>query len=525
MRNSLIAFFAILFIFSNAKADDISIGDCIVRDAYALTTEEIIALTQPIVDKGSFPTHCIQAAAALETAIRKTGAFAARVFIDAPEDSPNIVLRVVEGQLAENGVKLGRSSARVNDDVILGQTNEILKPGTTITAEKYERAILLLNDLPGIAGSENTIFPADEEGEAHFEVHPKDANLINGHIYADNYGSTFTGEYRLGAGVDINSPFGIGEKFTLSGNVSEEGTFYLSLDASMPITNTGLRGGIAIGALQYQTDESDGLEGYSRDASAYLQYPLIRSRQSNLYGELRAGHEDMKDETDTSTVTDRHVNTGHIKLSGDRRDGFGGGGTNGFSVEGVVGYVDLGDYEPFLQEDAITARTNGRFSRLAWNASRLQHLGGPWQSFIEVAGQFASKRLDSSQAIGFGGPYDFPGYHSGEVLGDEGYRLHADVRYNVPTRVLDGQIQASVFYDIGSLTTHAKAFAGNVITPGIESETYTLQSAGIGLSMTWPSVTVQGVVGRRISNEIPDTLLDGDPNDDYHGWLQAVYKF
>jgi hemolysin activation/secretion protein len=409
VRNPPIALLLMLYIVSNAKAGDISIGDCIVREANALTTEEIIALTQPIIDEGSLPTHCVQAAAALETAIRKTGAFATRVFIDALEDSPNIILRVVEGRLAENGVKLGRSGARVNDDVILGQTNEILKPGTTITAEKFERAILLLNDLPGIAGSESTLLPAEKEGEANFEIYPEDGKLIEGHVYTDNFGSAFTGEYRVGAAVDIKSPFLMGEKFSVGANVSDLGTYYISFDASMPITNSGLRCGVSIGVLDYHTDETNDLRGYSREGSVYLHYPLIRSRQTNLNGEVRFGRENMKDEDNSSTVTDRHVDTGHLVVSGDRIDGLLGGGTSKFSLEGVVGYLDLGGYEPFRQEDQNTARTNGRFSRMAWSVSRLQHINGPWQTYIELAGQLASKRLDSSQSISFGEPYDFPG--------------------------------------------------------------------------------------------------------------------
>jgi hypothetical protein len=84
-------------------------------------------------------------------------------------------------------------------------------------------------------------------------------------------------------------------------------------------------------------------------------------------------------------------------------------------------------------------------------------------------------------------------------------------------------MQVSAFYNIGSLTSHAKTINGNVITPGIESDTFILQSAGLGFSAIWPEVTLQGVLGRRIDNEVPERLLDDD--DDFHGWLQVVYNF
>ena len=510
---------------SLVDASEVTLGNCTVSGATQLSDETISEFLSPIIENGVFPTSCAQAARALEARLRDAGAFAARVYIEPADGTPNILLRVVEGRLAIDGIKLGRSSARIDDSVVLEQTTRTLVPGSTLTGDKYERAILLLNDLPGVKGSEATVYPAENEDEANFEVHPQDGELVEGHLYSDNFGSAFTGEYRVGAAVDVNSPFRKGEKVTLGANVSDMGTYYLSLDASMPLSDNGLRGGISASVLDYRTDEADDLRGYSREGSAYLHYPIIRSRRTNLYGEVRVGRENMKDEDDTSTVTDRHVDTAHLKISGDRADGALGGGTSQFSLEGMVGYLDLGGYEPYRQEDQESARTNGRFSRLAWSASRLQHISGPWQGYVEVAGQLASKRLDSSQSISFGGPYDFPGYKSGEVMGDEGQRLHVDLRYNGPQKVMNAQWQVSAFYNIGHLTTHAKEFAGNVITPGIDSKSYTLQSTGVGFSLMWPTVKFQGAVGSRINNKIPDNLLDGDTDDDVHGWVQLVYDF
>lgn len=525
MRTLIVATLSIIIFAWTTHASAVTINQCAVKGVTQVSAETVKAILKPVLEGGSHPTNCLQAVQILETELREAGAFAARVYVEVADDAPTITLRVIEGRLAKNGVKLSSSSTRVDDDVIIDQTTTILGPGSTLTADKYERAILLLNDLPGIKGSEETLFPADVEGEANFEIHPHDSNLIEGHVFTDNFGSASTGEYRVGATVDINSPFRRGEKFTLGANVSALGTYFLSLDASMPISNSGLRGGVSLGALQYRTDEADDLRGYSREASAFLSYPIIRSRQTNLYGEARVGREALKDKNDASTVTDRFVDTLHLKLSGDHLDNVLGGGTSNIRIEGVAGHLDLGGFEPYRLEDQATAGTNGKFSRLTWSVSRLQHVAGPWQGYVELAGQFASKRLDSSQSISFGGPYDFPGYKSGEVLGDTGIRLHADLRYNVPEKVLNSRMQVTVFYNIGEITSHAKSISGNVITPGIDTATFTLQSAGVGLSMIWKNVTLHGTVGRRISNEIPDNLLDGDASDDFHGWFQLIYNF
>lgn len=256
----------------------------------------------------------------------------------------------------------------------------------------------------------------------------------------------------------------------------------MSLDASLPVADNSLRAGLLLDLLDYRTDETRNPRGNAHEIQAHVSYPIIRARRTNLFGEVRAGREDMRDEDDASPITDRYVESAQVVLRGNHLDGVLGGATNDFRLEGTMGYLDLGGYEPYRREDAQSARTDGDFSRFAWNVSRLQHLAGPWQCYVEISGQIASKRLDSSQSISFGGPYDFAGYHSGEILGDEGHRLHIDLRYNAPTRLWNGQTQVSVFYAIGTITTHAKEFVGNTIVPGIDDRRYTLQSVGLALS-------------------------------------------
>ena len=507
-----------------AQGAEIRIGNCVIDRTGSLTEDRIVGVAKPIVDAGTHPTSCIHAAQALEAELRRTGAFAARVFWETDPDRDVMVLRMAEGHLAADGIELGRSSARVRDDVVRDHLASPLRPGEPLTARRVERAILLLNDLPGIKGSENTLYPGEREGEARFESFPEDSKLVEGSAYADNFGSRVTGEYRAGALADINSPFKRGDKLSVAASATTEGTYYVSLDASLPVADNGLRAGLLLDLLDYRTDEPRNPRGNAHEIQAHVSYPIIRARRTNLFGEVRAGREDMRDEDDASPITDRYVESAQVVLRGNHLDGVLGGATNDFRLEGTMGYLDLGGYEPYRREDAQSARTDGDFARLAWNVSRLQHLAGPWQGYVEISGQIASKRLDSSQSISFGGPYDFAGYHSGEILGDEGHRLHIDLRYNAPTRLWNGQTQVSVFYAIGTITTHAKEFVGNTIVPGIDDRRYTLQSVGLALSWSWSSTVFRGVVGKSITNQIPSELLDDDP-DDYRGWFQLVHTF
>lgn len=510
---------------SAVSAIEFNVGGCVITHNGNLADSDVRQIVGSHLGDDATIEQCASEASAIEVDVRKSGAFAARVFTVYSEDKSRVQLNIVEGKLAEGGIVLSTSLERVSDATILKQLSSTLKEGSYLTAADYERAILLTNDIPGVKGSSSRLLPADKVGEAKFELAASEAKLIEGNVYADNFGSVYTGENRLGVTIDVNSPFHVGDKFSVGANMSDEGTWFVYVDGSVPVFSNGMRAGITFDALDYQADEAGDLRGSSNLAEVYLHHPIMRSRKTNVYAELRLGQKSLKDETDTGVVTDRVVQTGKLKLSGDHIDAYFGGATNSFELQAVLGNLDLDGYEPYKQEDAATAKTAGNFSLMTWQFARLQHVYGPWQSQLEIAGQIASKRLDGSQSIAFGGPFDFPGYHSGEILGDEGARLHWDIRYNAALESIGGEQQVSLFYNIGRQKSHAKEIVGGLIVPGIEDVYYTMQSAGIGFSQIWSVISIKGALGWRIDNEIPEEFLDGDSDDDFNAWVQLVYSY
>mgnify|MGYP000856632855 CR=1 FL=1 len=328
-----------------------------------------------------------------------------------------------------------------------------------------------------------------------------------------------------GATLSANSPTGHAEKITAGANISDYGTFFGYLDSSIPLYPNGLRGGASLDFLDYRTEEENDLRGNGFDGSLYLYYPIIRSRLTNLYSELYYTYTSLKDENDLETITERTVNTGSLRLHGDKSDGLLGGGVTTARVEAYVGDVNLDDYQPFKEYDAQYADTQGGFSRATWSLTRLQHLIGKLQTYVAFNGQIASKNMDPSQSLAFGGPFDFPGYHAGEISGDEGWMIHTDLRYTFNTVPWQGALQLSVFYDYGSLTSHTVAIVDGFAVPGSKDRTFTMQSAGFGFSQTWEHFTLQGVLGWQLDNEIPDELLDDGGDNDFQGWIHLVYSF
>lgn len=492
----------------------------------ALSEEEVHQVISPYTNRNLTTAEIHEAADALMAAIRKAGAFIAKVYI-LPQDvtDATITFNVIEGHLAKNGIVLGKSSERVSDKILLRQLEYNLEPGTVITSRKYERAIYLTNDLPGILGTENLIFPAENVGEAGFETIPEDEKPVTGDVYYDNFGSYFTGRHRWGGTVNLNSPTGHAEKLTAGANVSDYGTVYGYLDGDLLLFPNGMRGGATLSYLDYSTDEENDLRGNAFDGSLYLHYPVIRSRLTNLYSRVQYTYTDLMDENDLTTITERRLNVASLQLSGDVSDSVLGGGVTTARLEGYAGHVDLSDYEPFEEYDAEHADTQGGFSRATLSLSRMQHLIGKLQGNVAFNGQIASKNMDPSQSISFGGPFDFPGYHAGEIMGDEGWMVHTDLRYTFNSLPWQGELQLSVFYDYGWIESHTVAIVDGFAVPGAVHHSFHLQSAGFGVSQSWQHVTLQGTIGWQLDNEIPDELLDDGGDDDFQGWVHLVYTF
>lgn len=495
-------------------AAQVRVEDFTVTGYSRLSDQAVAAVVGPYARSGLAQP----AAEALAAALRSAGAFAAKVYVEPLADG-RVELRVLEGRFSADGVVLKQSNPRVDDGVLTRLLTDVLKPGSTLDSARTERAILLSNDLPGMAGSSSTIVPADAVGEARLEFVPVAAAPLSGNAFYDDFGSPYTGRHRVGGALELNSPLRQGDKWSLSANVSDLGTVYADAEASLPLLLPGLRGGVEFSMLDYKTEESSGLRGTSRGVAAYLHYALIRSRFTNVYLDLRGERTAMKDVTRASPVSERLLHVGSLSLAGDHADNLWGGGSTRLQLTGFTGQLDLGGYVPYQDQDAQTARTAGRFSRLTWTLSRLQHLGGPWQSSVETSGQLASKKLDASQSISYGGPMDFPGYNAGEVVGDKGLKLHIDLRHNN----FQAHRQWSVFYDAGRVKSHAAKVVGGFVVPGIDTAWYSMHSVGIGFSQKWQNWQLQAALAAPVNNEVPDELLSGGGHA--RGWLRLDYRF
>ena len=98
------------------------------------------------------------------------------------------------------------------------------------------------------------------------------------------------------AGVDINSPFNIGDKISAFGFTSEkEGLLSGKLAYDFPIHANGTRGEISYSKTTYELKELDAV-GQSDSLTGRVTYPILKTRVENLDSYVEVSYNKKKDE-------------------------------------------------------------------------------------------------------------------------------------------------------------------------------------------------------------------------------------
>ena len=453
-------------------------------------------------------------ALAITQRYRSAGYFVAQAYLPAQEIKDGAVtIAVIEGQYGKVAV---RNQSNLSDDLVQSQLGG-LNSGDTVAIAPLESRLLLLSDIPGVNVT-STLAPGASPGTSDLIVDIAPGRRVTGSIDADNAGNRYTGEYRLGATVNLNNAAGRGDVASLRVLTSGSGLNYARASYQMQFGKA--TAGVAYSWLGYELGREfsyTGATGTARVASIYGSYPLIRSRNTNLYAGLAFDHKTFQDKNPIDLgmpVADKKSQVLTASLRGDHRDSLGGGGLSGYSLAWSAGNIDL--QTPELQERDALAQTSGHFNKLGFSAMRLQSVTDSVSLYAGLNGQVASKNLDVSEKMELGGMYGVRAYPAGEAYADQGYVLTLEARLRLPTPdQFPGQMQLIGFVDTGSVTTHKNPWdAGD--------NRQTLSGAGVGLN--WSDTNnflVRAFYARKLGNEVATSA----PDKSGRFWIQAVKYF
>lgn len=444
---------------------------------------------------------------------RRDGYFAAQAFLPAQDiKDRTVTIAVSEGRIGKVDL---RNQTNLADHVAQGALRG-LNSGDVLATPVIERRLLLLSDLPGV-NVKSTLVPGASVGTSDLIVEVTPGQRVTGSVDADNAGNRYTGAYRVGATVNVNNPLGLGDVFSLRALTSGPGLKYARASYQVQVGLAQI--GVAYSRLDYSLGkefESLQANGTAEIASLFGRYPLVRSRNDNVYLQLALDAKTFEDRVDSIPArTDRKSKVLMASVYGDHRDGLGGGGLNSYFLTWSAGVLDI-QTPAALAMDAATARTNGGFNKLSFGATRLQRLGGPFSLYGGINGQLASKNLDVSEKMELGGMNAVRAYPEGEAYADQGYVLTLEARMDLPKfDALPGRMQLAGFVDTGSVTHNRNPWAAG-------SNRRTLSGAGVGVNWGDPgNFLVRAFYARKLGNAVATS----SPDRSGRFWVQLVKYF
>lgn len=408
---------------------------------------------------------------------REKGYFVARAYIPAQNINENnnvLEIAVIEGNYGEFKLK---NSSLVKDSVVQGMLDTAKEKDNVISTNTLERSMLIINDTPGTIVTQADVMPGKQVGTSDFMVTTEASQRVDGYIVADNYGSRYTGKYRLMSGVNINSPFEIGDKISLFGLVSNGQNLKNGRVAyQAPLASNGLVGEVSYTKTNYSlADSYKSLDafGTSKTVEGKISYPIIRTRTENLNSLISVASKDLKDEIEsTSDITKKDSTSVKLGLEYDKN--YVAFNKNSKSIANVYftyGKLSFDDAADRTTDEA-GADTNGNYSKVNVELSNTIEFTSTFSLDTSLQMQYAlgNKNLDGSEDFSIGGAYGVKLYPDGELSAENGYIFNTELKYKLPN-LNDFSNTVGIFYDRG------KAYMAN---NNVNFESKSLQDVGVG---------------------------------------------
>lgn len=390
-----------------------------------------------------------------------------------------------------------------------------LRTGEVIDGAALERATLILDDQPGIKVAP-IIRPGQALGTGDLNVRVQRTPGFSGNVGVDNHGNRFTGEQRVNANLQWDSPFSFGDQLTARLLYSDENMWMGGLGYSLPLGGSGLRGNVGYSHTYYELGKDFGnlgAVGTAKVASLGLTYPILRSQKANLTLAVTYQHKRLNDKQESANTDDNKTSDGlPISLSFDYRDGLWGGGVTYGGIGYTKGQLHLGST---LESTDRSSGQNTRGSFDKWNLDIARLQATPVDNltlFGQLSAQSAGKNLDSSESFSLGGASGVRAYPSGEGVGDEGWLLKLEARWAI------GSYSPYVFHDSGRVNINAN----NNLTSPANPNHRSIGGEGVGLRYNGGDWNLDAALAWRSHGGKP--LSDGADRSP-RAWVTLGYRF
>jgi len=401
-----------------------------------LSEAEIQKVLEPFKGRNLTMGQLEQATRAVTDLYRKKGYTVAKAYLPKQTAADGIlIIRIVIGSYS---APTSENDSLVRDWLVNKSLKSNLPEGKPVRRSDLERAVLTIADMPGAAMPTLNIGPGQTPGTTEVFTQVPKGKRFGGYVISDDMGSRYTGRFRFGAGVDVNSPLGLADKLSLFGLITDTaGLYNFGVNYGFPLSPNGLRLTLGYARTKYQLGDSfEDLDatGTADVYQATLTYPLLRTSSQNLYLSLNGAHKEMEDRYNSFDYTKCDYSTlGKFGVVHERWGTLFGKPL--FTRLG--GYVTCGDFHfPSASERAQDYRdTDGFFGYGNLEFLSVLALAEKWSLSVSGSGQKAfGKNLDSSEQFVVTGARGVKAYRE-TVSGDNGYLINAELKYKLPTIV------------------------------------------------------------------------------------------
>jgi hemolysin activation/secretion protein len=452
------------------------------------------------------------ATARLTALYRERGFLVARAYLPVQDvQGGKIKILILEGNIAQLQL---RNTSSLSDERAQAFLNTVVA-GNAIRSDEIDRALLLLNDVPGVGAVRATLQPGASVGTSDLVVDVEPGPRFAGNVALDNHGSRYTGETRVSGTLFINNLAGMGDQAIVSGLLSNRQLGYGRVGYSVPLGGNGLRVGTFISSTKYELAREFAVldaHGTAKNLSVYATYPLIRTQRANLTSSVSLERRRLSDRIDAiGTVNDKNARVLSVGLSGSYRDGLGGGGISNVDISSSFGKLSI-ESPIALAIDRISAKTDGAYKKVFITGNRLQRITDNDSLWLALSAQWASKNLDSSEKFVLGGANGVRAYPQGEAIGDQGYLASVEYRHS-----FSNALQAALFYDAGAVTVNREVF------DSAASNKRTLSGMGLGFNAVLGGADLRASLAWRTGGE-PMSVPAGTSKSPTL-WLRASKPF
>ncbi len=452
-----------------------------------LSSDQLNKALAPFTNRPLTLNQLRDAADAVTATYREAG-WTVRTFLPKQEiDGGVVTLQIVEAVFGGAFLQ-GHAPERMEASRLVNMAEALLIKGQPLHADNIDRALLLLDDLPGVSVAGNLV-EGQRDGETNLAIAATDDALLMGNVSIDNQGARSTGTDRLSVNLSLNSPARLGDALAINA-LKTQGSDYQRVGYTVPVGYNGWRAGLHASNLNYRVITDD-FASLNPNGTAFtrgwdISYPLLRSQLQNV--NLAFSYDDKKfDNTSNSVTTSYGIKAYNATLSANQIDTWAGGGSTLASVGLTSG----------------NKSTESRYTKLNLSLSRLQSLTDSLSLYAAASAQATNKNLDSSEKMYLGGASGVRAFPASEGGGSEGNTFTLELRQR-----LDHNITLTGFYDYGWV----KANKDNSTTAA-NPNSYNLQ--GYGVSVAWQatqSIDIKATLAQRLGGN-PAAQANGNDGD------------